>query len=159
MDILEKDRFMEIMTIIAEAVYDFHDRWGFTHAESYKDKSDQALAKERIPIIREEVKEWQESIKNFRKDPANFDEETGDLLWVAMGNLMAVATSDSRDRIVKLVVDKNESKNIENYAIRKDTGKLISIHKPEKWEGAEDQLKEEWELRGFILEDGSSTQE
>ena len=153
MDILEKDRFMEIMTIIAEAVYDFHDRWGFTHAESYKDKSDQALAKERIPIIREEVKEWQESIKNFRKDPANFDEETGDLLWVAMGNLMAVATSDSRDRIVKLVVDKNESKNIENYAIRKDTGKLISIHKPEKWEGAREQLVEEWANRGLTLEE------
>lgn len=159
MDILEKDRFMEIMTIIAEAVYDFHDRWGFTHKGSYEGQSDQALAKERIPIIKEEVKEWQAAIKNFRKDPANFDEETGDLLWVAMGNLMAVDTSDARDRIIKLVVDKNESKNIENYAIRKDIGKLISIHKPEKWKGAEEQLKEEWELRGFVLEEGSSTQE
>ena len=159
MDILEKDRFIEIMTVIAEAVYDFHDRWGFTHAEAYKDQSDQALAKKRIPIVKEEVKEWQESIKNFRKDPANFDEETGDLLWVAMGNLMAVATSDSRDRIVKLVVDKNESKNVENYAIRKDSGKLISIHKPEKWKGAEQQMREEWQLRGFTLEEGSSTQE
>ena len=159
MDIIEKDRFMEIMTIIAEAVYDFHDRWGFTHTGSYEGQSDQALAKERIPIIKEEVKEWQAAIKNFRKDPANFDEETGDLLWVAMGNLMAVDTSDARDRIIKLVVDKNESKNIENYAIRKDIGKLISIHKPEKWKGAEEQLKEEWELRGFVLEEGSSTQE
>ena len=72
---------------------------------------------------------------------------------------MAVATSDARDRIVKLVVDKNGSKNIENYAIRKDTGKLISIHKPEKWKGAEEQLKEEWSQRGFVLEEGSSTQE
>ena len=76
-----------------------------------------------------------------------------------MGNLMAVATSDSRDRIVKLVVDKNESKNVENYAIRKDSGKLISIHKPEKWKGAEEQMREEWQLRGFTLEEGSSTQE
>jgi len=159
MDILEKDRFMEIMTIIAEAVYDFHDRWGFTHKGLYEGQSDQALAKERIPIIKEEVKEWQAAIKNFRKDPANFDEETGDLLWVAMGNLMAVDTSDARDRIVKLVVDKNESKNVENYAIRKDTGKLISIHKPEKWKGAEEQMREEWQLRGFTLEEGSSTQE
>jgi|TARA_R110000824_G_scaffold3522_2_gene16614 NTP pyrophosphatase (non-canonical NTP hydrolase) len=153
MDILEKDRFVEVMTVIAEAVYNFHDRWGFTHAEAYKDQSDQALAKERIPIIKEEVKEWQAAIKNFRKDPANFDEETGDLLWVTMGNLMAVATSDARDRIVKLVVDKNESKNIENYAIRKDTGKLISIHKPEKWEGARKQLVEEWADRGLTLEE------
>ena len=66
---------------------------------------------------------------------------------------MAVATSDARDRIVKLVVDKNESKNIENYAIRKDTGKLISIHKPEKWEGARKQLVEEWADRGLTLEE------
>ena len=153
MDILEKDRFIEIMTVVAEAVFDFHNRWGFTHTESYKDRTDQALAKERIPIIKEEVKEWQASIKNFRRDPANFDEETGDLLWVAMGNLMAVDTSDARDRIIKLVVDKNESKTKEHYAIRKDTGKLISIHKPDKWEGAHEQLVEEWANRGLTLEE------
>jgi NTP pyrophosphatase (non-canonical NTP hydrolase) len=146
------------MTVVAEAVFDFHNRWGFTHTEAYKDRTDQALAKERIPIIKEEVKEWQNSIKNFCKDPANFDEETGDLLWVAMGNLMAVATSDARDRIVQLVVDKNESKTKENYAIRQDIGKLISIHKPDKWVGAEEQLTEEWSKRfltshGFVLEE------
>ena len=159
MSVMNRDRFMETMVIIAEAVYDFHNRWDFTHEGSYEGRTEQALMKERIPIIKEEVKEWQESIKNFKKDPANFDEEIGDLLWVTMGNLMAIATPDSRDRIIKLVVDKNESKNSDHYAIRKDTGKLVSLHKPAKWVGAMDQLKEEWESRGFSLEEGQFTPE
>ena len=156
---IELDRFMEAMTVIAEGVYNFHERWGFTHSASYEGRTEQSLMKERIPVIKEEVKEWQESIKNFKKDPANFDEEIGDLLWVSIGNLMAIATPDARDRIIKLVVDKNESKNPENYAIRKDTGKLVSIHKPTKWIGAEEQLKAEWKTRGFVLEGEISTQE
>ena len=159
MGIMERDRFMETVLILAEAVYDFHELWDFTHDKSYEGRTEQALMKERIPIIKEEVKEWQESIKNFKKDPANFDEEIGDLLWVSIGNLMAIATPDARDRIIKLVVDKNESKNPENYAIRKDTGKLISIHKSEKWKGAEEQLKAEWLSRGFTLEEASYIQE
>ena len=159
MSVMNRDRFMETMVIIAEAVYDFHNRWDFTHEGSYEGRTEQALMKERIPIIKEEVKEWQDSIKNFKKDPANFDEEIGDLLWVTMGNLMAIATPEARDRIIKLVVDKNESKNIENYAIREDTGKLVSIHKPEKWKGAEEQLKGEWLSRGFTLEETSYIQE
>ena len=159
MSVMNRDRFMETMVIIAEAVYDFHNRWDFTHEGSYEGRTEQALMKERIPIIKEEVKEWQDSVKNFKKDPANFDEEIGDLLWVTMGNLMAIATPEARDRIIKLVVDKNESKNIENYAIREDTGKLVSIHKPEKWKGAEEQLKAEWLSRGFTLEETSYIQE
>lgn len=156
---IELDRFMESMTVIAEGVYNFHERWGFTHSASYGGRTEQSLMKERIPAIKEEVKEWQESIKNFKKDPANFDEEIGDLLWLTMGNLMAIASPDARDRIIKLVVDKNEAKNSDHYAIRKDTRKLVSIHKPAKWVGAEEQLKEEWKIRGFSLEEVPSTQE
>ena len=159
MGIMERDRFMETVLILAEAVYDFHELWDFTHDKSYEGRTEQALMKERIPIIKEEVKEWQESIKNFKKDPANFDEEIGDLLWVTIGNLMAIAAPESRERIIQLVVDKNAAKNHENYAIREDTGKLISIHKSEKWKGAEEQLKAEWLSRGFTLEEASYIQE
>lgn len=159
MSVMNRDRFMETMVIIAEAVYDFHNRWGFTHEGSYEGRTEQSLMKERIPIIKEEVKEWQESIKNFKKDPVNFDEEIGDLLWVTMGNLMAIATPEARDRIIKLVVDKNEAKNSDHYAIRKDTRKLVSIHKPAKWKGAEEQLKAEWLSRGFTLEETPYIQE
>ena len=69
MDILEKDRFVEVMTVIAEAVYNFHDRWGFTHAEAYKDQSDQALAKERIPIIKKKSRSGKPPLKIFVKIP------------------------------------------------------------------------------------------
>ena len=66
MGIMERDRFMETVLILAEAVYDFHELWDFTHDKSYEGRTEQALMKERIPIIKEEVKEWQESIKILR---------------------------------------------------------------------------------------------
>ena len=150
---LEKSVFLENITTIAEAVFDFHELWGFNHAGSYKGTPDQTVMETRIPMIKEEVKEWEEAIKNFKKDPANFDEEVGDLLWVTIGNLIAIQNFESRTRIKDLVIAKNAAKNKDNYAIRRDTNKLISIHKPEKWIGAETQMKEEWANRGFEIQE------
>jgi NTP pyrophosphatase (non-canonical NTP hydrolase) len=148
---LEKDGFLEAVAEIAEAVFDFHELWEFTHEGSYKGIPDKTVMETRIPMIKEEVKEWEEAIQNFKKDPANFDEEVGDLLWVTIGNLLAIQNLDSRTRIKDLVIAKNTAKNKDNYAIRRDTNKLISIHKPQKWIGAETQMREEWESRGLVF--------
>jgi NTP pyrophosphatase (non-canonical NTP hydrolase) len=148
---LERESFLEDVAKIAEAVFEFHELWEFNHEGSYKGIPDQTVMETRIPMIKEEVKEWEEAIKNFKKDPANFDEEVGDLLWVTIGNLLAIQNFDSRTRVKDLVIAKNATKNKDHYAIRRDTNKLISIHKPQKWIGAETQMREEWESRGLVF--------
>ena len=95
----------------------------------------------------------QSGVDRDMMEQANFDEEVGDLLWVTIGNLIAIQNPNSRTRIKDLVIAKNAAKNKEHYAIRRDTNKLISIHKPQKWIGAEAQMREEWEKRGLLLEE------
>ena len=64
---LERDAFLEDIATIAEAVFDFHELWEFNHEGSYKGTPDQTVMETRIPMIKEEVREWEESIKNFKK--------------------------------------------------------------------------------------------
>ena len=59
--------FLEDVAAIAEAVFDFHEPWEFNHEGSYKGIPDQTVMETRIPMIKEEVKEWEEAIKNFKK--------------------------------------------------------------------------------------------
>jgi hypothetical protein len=149
MDNNERNQFLDDIKQIAEAVWDFHDLWGFTYEERNKGRKETDVLKERFAIVAEELTELKEAI--ISDNGQAIDEELGDLVWTAIGALLAVAHPDARSRVGMMLLMKNSSKNHENYAIREDTGKLISIHKPEKWEGAEDQWKKEWADRGLEL--------
>ena len=136
-----RERFLEAVRLIAAELYDFHERWDFTVEKLNKGRTMAEVAAERVPIVEEEFNEWVEAVGRAGVNPYALEEEVGDLIFVALGNAYSMGLNGLS--AMERIAQSNATKTHKTHAIRKDTGKLISLQKPEKWVGAEDQLEQE----------------
>jgi len=142
---MTKDEFMSAIEIIAESVWNFHERWGFEGSKS-KDGNvvglvlrdpQELFENERHQILDEEINEFKEAISKRQLDQASL--ELGDVLFVVIGHCKAYDRNICS--ALKEIAKKNDNKTNKTHAIRSDTGKLLSLGKVEKWSGAEEERR------------------
>jgi NTP pyrophosphatase (non-canonical NTP hydrolase) len=126
-----RQEFIESVSRMAGEVWDFHNRFEVGSGQ-FQGQSATEIVANRTSILDEEFNELAQAISENEGDDAVAD-ETGDILFVAMGHAEAMGTPgiEGLDR----VTNKAAAKTNETHAIRPDTGKVLPRKgKPHKWQ-------------------------
>jgi NTP pyrophosphatase (non-canonical NTP hydrolase) len=130
-NVVGRQEFVESVSRMAGEVWDFHNRFEVGSGQ-FQGQSATEIVANRTSILDEEFNELAAAISDKEGDDAVAD-ETGDILFVAMGHAEAMGTPgiDGMDR----VTNKSAAKTNETHAIRPDTGKVLPRKgKPHKWQ-------------------------
>ena len=126
---MNRDEFINVVSEMADQVWDFHERWKFWPFEGPDRPPSKAIA-ERQAILDEEIAELGEAVE--AENGEEIAAEAGDVLFVALGHVLSLRRAGLAG--VRSVTSKNAGKTEATHRIRVDTGKLLPISgKPHKW--------------------------
>lgn len=116
MTVLDRKDFVELITKLAESVYDFHAR--FNLFENMPDD----LIPERILLTAEELGEMSRAYMREGWDQTN--EEAADLLYIALGTVLFLG-GDGAEK-TQDVIEKNAKKTSKTHTVN-TAGKVVKL--------------------------------
>lgn len=116
---ISKERFINAVGVLANSVYDFHERFGIEKYDFSCGETLPAQIRTRLMLQDEEIWEVEEAMSNYDVD--NLIEELVDVLYVALGNVINL--DELAPKAIEHVANKNNAKDPANY-VRNELGKI-----------------------------------
>ena len=119
---MERRRFLEGVTAIAESVYSFHQRFDIAAIDTAEGDAAIESLRQRLALLAEETGEHARALNSA--DVAGAVDEAVDVAYVALGTVLCLGEAGRSASLA--VARKNDAKTPSTHRRRSSTGKVLS---------------------------------